>query len=84
MLVLAGRELYVEELQQHVAVDVFGDCGELLCNKDDMAECYTLVLQPTYKFYLAFENSMCEDYITEKVREMDRGLIIVQATHVTI
>lgn len=64
-----GRELYVRELQKYVEVDVFGKCGNLTCGrKFEYNHCFQHVLRPTYKFYLAFENNMCEDYITEKVR----------------
>ncbi|XP_063883121.1 alpha-(1,3)-fucosyltransferase C-like isoform X2 [Scylla paramamosain] len=62
----SGREVYVQELQQHTEVDVFGSCGELKCSIESIEECYTKVLRPTYKFYLAFENNLCEDYVTEK------------------
>lgn len=66
---LAGREFYVRELQQHLQVDVFGACGDLKCGKSHQdIECYSRLLRPNYKFYLAFENNLCEDYITEKVR----------------
>ncbi|XP_050701863.1 alpha-(1,3)-fucosyltransferase C-like [Eriocheir sinensis] len=63
----SGREYYVRELRWHIEVDVFGACGERQCPKDHMEDCYTSVLRPTYKFYLAFENNLCEDYLTEKV-----------------
>ena len=44
----------VRELQKNVSVDLFGKCGQKG--------------QPTkrYKFVLAFENSLCADYVTEK------------------
>lgn len=71
---LAGREFYVKELQRHIPVDVFGLCGDLRCGKNHMdVECYSDVLQPNYKFYLSFENNLCQDYITEKVCKR-RGL----------
>ncbi|XP_071529225.1 alpha-(1,3)-fucosyltransferase C-like [Panulirus ornatus] len=64
----SGREFYVRELKKYVSVDVFGLCGNLRCGKRHTDwRCYTDVLRPTYKFYLAFENSMCVDYLTEKV-----------------
>lgn len=71
MFVLAGREFYVQELRQHLQVDVFGLCGDLRCGKTHKdVECFSRLLQPTYKFYLSFENNMCQDYITEKVYNM--------------
>ncbi|XP_057367433.1 alpha-(1,3)-fucosyltransferase C-like [Daphnia carinata] len=55
------REEYVRQLSQFVTVDVFGQCGkECPTNCDDM-------LRSDYKFYLAFENSWCPDYVTEKL-----------------
>lgn len=54
------REEYVRQLSQHVAVDIFGNCTkECPYPCDDM-------LRAEYKFYLAFENSWCPDYVTEK------------------
>lgn len=64
----SGRELYVQELTQYVEVDIYGKCGPLTCGKSHHdTYCYSNVLAPNYKFYLAFENSLCNDYITEKV-----------------
>ena len=49
----------VMELKKYIDVDVYGKCG-----KSCKPNCFSLL--PKYKFYLAFENSICEDYITEK------------------
>lgn len=46
-------------------VDVFGACGKLTCTRDDEDACFNMLKQD-YKFYLAFENSNCQYYITEK------------------
>ncbi|XP_046451560.1 alpha-(1,3)-fucosyltransferase C-like [Daphnia pulex] len=61
----SGREKYVLELQKYVEVDVYGTCGNLTCSHSDHIECYKM-LERDYKFYLAFENSICKDYVTEK------------------
>lgn len=58
------REAYVAELSKHVQVDIYGKCGSLSC-PPKQKQCDEL-LDETYKFYLAFENSLCKDYITEK------------------
>lgn len=64
----SGREKYVKELQNHVQVDVYGRCGSLTCGKNHRdTYCYTDVLAVGYRFYLSFENSLCRDYVTEKV-----------------
>ncbi|KAL7645710.1 UNVERIFIED_CONTAM: hypothetical protein RMT77_002587 [Armadillidium vulgare] len=59
-----GRWLYARALKSLIDVDTYGLCGEVKCpglyNKD-------CPLINSYKFYLAFENSNCKDYITEKV-----------------
>jgi alpha-1,3-fucosyltransferase len=54
------REEYVRQLSQYVPVDIFGRCA-----KDCPMNCDEMI-RTNYKFYLAFENSWCPDYITEK------------------
>lgn len=61
-----GRDKYAKELQKYIDVDIFGDCGSQICPRYEQENCYKL-LRTTYKFYLAFENSNCKDYITEKL-----------------
>lgn len=59
------RENVVKELSKYIPVDVFGSkspCGQMQCPKCNWAD----MLQNTYRFYLAFENSICKDYVTEK------------------
>jgi len=57
-LTLSRREKYVELLQRHVAVDVYGACGPSLCPADgDDADRCPRLLATDYKFYLAFEVS---------------------------
>ncbi|XP_021953092.2 alpha-(1,3)-fucosyltransferase C [Folsomia candida] len=58
------RENLVEELRQFLDIDIFGGCGNYTCPREtDM--CFKLI-EENYKFYLSFENSFCDDYITEK------------------
>ena len=56
------REDFVEKLSRYVKVDVYGKCGDLRCPKDEWCQ-ETL---SEYKFYVAFENSLCNGYISEK------------------
>ena len=58
------RQVFVEELLKHMDIDIYGDCGPLKCPKYEHA-CQEL-LRNKYKFYLSFENSICQDYVTEK------------------
>lgn len=61
----SNRQTYVTELQKYIPVDIFRACGNQTCTRGN-AGCDTM-LRDEYKFYLSFENSFCEDYITEKV-----------------
>ena len=62
------RKQFVHELQKHIQVDVFGgysrQFGEHRRCPQRNPTCSATISQ--YKFYLAFENALCEDYITEK------------------
>lgn len=59
------REVYVKELRKTVPVDVYGRCGQLSCEPKGSDKCYEEIAR-NYSFYLAFENSLCRDYVTEK------------------
>jgi alpha-1,3-fucosyltransferase len=59
------REKYVEELKKTVTVDVFGQCGDKECLPKMSEQCLEQ-LSKEYRFILAFENSICRDYVTEK------------------
>ena len=61
------REDYVSELQKLIPVDIFGGCGTKSCpgERINSGEC-RMLLESDYMFYLAFENSKCNDYVTEK------------------
>lgn len=68
------REEYVKTLtvelnKYNLKIDVFGHCGndslDVQCSKG-IKECNSLI-ESEYFFYLAFENSMSEDYVTEKL-----------------
>ncbi|NXL86676.1 FUT6 fucosyltransferase, partial [Alectura lathami] len=55
------RVQYYQELKKHISVDVYGK-GHLPLPRDKL-----LSTVSQYNFYLAFENSQHEDYITEKL-----------------
>ncbi|KAJ8310158.1 hypothetical protein KUTeg_012023 [Tegillarca granosa] len=55
----------VKELAEHIDVEIYGGCGSKICSRDKADKCLHM-LGKDYKFYLAFENSNCRDYITEK------------------
>jgi hypothetical protein len=62
-----GRLAYIRELMRHIDVHSY---GTVLCNRtlaEDLGEVTKLDLLSRYKFTLAFENSVTDDYVTEKV-----------------
>jgi len=63
---LSRREKYVQALRVHFNVDVYGQCGRMKCARENESECWRNVSRD-YKFYLSFENSICRDYVTEKL-----------------
>lgn len=68
---ISNREQFVldletELIQYDLKLDIYGKCGFLTCPVSSMAECLVKV-QLDYFFYLAFENSFSEDYVTERL-----------------
>ena len=59
------RMEYAAEIAKYIDVDIYGACGTHVCSRSQRNECDD-VLRKQYKFYLAFENSNCVHYITEK------------------
>ena len=62
---------YVRQLQKYVSVTVYGKCNcyfgkRRFCKHHD-TDCKKELSK--YKFYLAFENDFCHDYVTEKYWE---------------
>ena len=59
------RELLVRNLSLYIPVDVYGDCpGGHKCQNRPQCD---RMLGQFYRFYLSFENSLCPDYVTEKL-----------------
>lgn len=59
-----NRVLYAKELNNYISVDIYGKCGTII--DEIRSDSYVQMLDQDYKFYLAFENSNCVDYVTEK------------------
>ena len=51
------REGLLKSLSKYINIDVYGKCGNLSCSKSE--EC-DVMLNDSYKFYLSFENSLCQ------------------------
>lgn len=62
---------FVRNLREALAnyeqeIDIYGGCGNSYCPTDQMDECL-VKLEKDYYFYLSFENSLSDDYVTEKL-----------------
>ena len=70
------REDYVAEFNGIIDVDIYGGCGMPSCGKGDHS-CFDDIATK-YKFYLAFENTFYDNYVTEKLFTwFDRNIITV-------
>ncbi|CAG7660588.1 unnamed protein product [Allacma fusca] len=67
----------IAELQKHIQVDVYGKCGNLKCDDKSRSkiDCKR-TLGKEYKFYLSFENSICQDYVSEKLFQAYLGEMV--------
>ncbi|KAH7702075.1 Fucosyl transferase family protein [Aphelenchoides avenae] len=66
------REAFVAELSKHINVTQYGACGDDSCPGK---ECLLEKIE-RYYFYLAFENSVCRDYVTEKFWTAVKNLVV--------
>ena len=56
----SGRENVISRLSKLINIHIYGRCGPLKCSKKPKdSSCY-VALNNTYKFYLSFENSLCQ------------------------
>ena len=66
------REKYVDILKQYIDIDILGKCGrKWTCGRvfnHEAGDCFS-ILNSTYRYYLAFENALCSEYISEKFYE---------------
>lgn len=59
-----GREVFFRWMADYVPIDIYGACGNLKCPSENGNQCDTVL--ESYKFYIAAENSIRPDYVTEK------------------
>jgi hypothetical protein len=78
--VTSNRINFINELRKHIKVDIFGGMGKkcpdafrdknlnvsIIINTHPNDGLCKEIIYHEYKFYFAFENSFCDDYITEK------------------
>ena len=50
-------------------IEIYGSCGKLRCQIRNPRGpwCWKNVFAPNYYFYFSMENTLCDEYITEKV-----------------
>ncbi|XP_063437124.1 alpha-(1,3)-fucosyltransferase 7-like [Mytilus trossulus] len=73
----AERYRLVNEISQHINVDYYGECGSLKCEIKHNS-CLPPNTLRRYRFRLAFEDSNCRDYVTEKFWDtLSKGIIPV-------
>ena len=64
------RMAFVQKLKEYIQVDIYGAMAPftsiLKCPRSKKDFCMKM-LGRDYKFYLSFENSLCDDYVTEKL-----------------
>ncbi|XP_043914858.1 alpha-(1,3)-fucosyltransferase 10 [Protopterus annectens] len=78
----SDRDSYIRELMKYIKIDSYGEClrnkelPQHLKDPSSMDENSFFKVLAQYKFTLAFENAVCEDYITEKLwRPLKLGVV---------
>lgn len=67
-----NRLAYLNELKKYIDLDIYGKCGRACPTNTN---CRQHILD-SYKFIFVFENSICNDYITEKFFEAVKNDIV--------
>ncbi|XP_049878846.1 alpha-(1,3)-fucosyltransferase C-like [Pectinophora gossypiella] len=69
-------ESLVKELKGYnYSIDLYGSCGENKCPNGALYKCYKMI-EKNYFFQLVFEDSIAEDFVTEKlVKVMQLSLV---------
>ncbi|EDV19149.1 uncharacterized protein TRIADDRAFT_34075 [Trichoplax adhaerens] len=62
---LNARMKYVQALSKYISIDIYGICGNKTCIGTNR-HCWKTVFSRSM-FYLSFENSVCAEYVTEKL-----------------
>jgi alpha-1,3-fucosyltransferase len=71
----SNRMKLVKKLQDYgIEVDIYGKAGNLSLPKNAANE--SKLLDENYKFYFSFENSLCVDYVTEKLFKVMNSFVI--------
>ncbi|KAL3079124.1 hypothetical protein niasHT_036177 [Heterodera trifolii] len=68
----SGRDLLTKQLHELIELDLFGKCSGKNC---DEQKCYQQQMESHF-FYLAFENTVCSEYVTEKFWNALRSLTV--------
>jgi len=70
----SDRDAYVKELMKYIDIDSYGSClnnkqfkNTSLHDTSEMHNEEVYEILSKYKFHIAFENAICDDYITEKL-----------------
>uniref|UniRef100_A0A914VZ55 Fucosyltransferase n=1 Tax=Plectus sambesii TaxID=2011161 RepID=A0A914VZ55_9BILA len=68
----SGRESIVRALQRYINIEQSGYCAGRQCDYS----CEQRIL-PDYRFFIAFENNICRDYVTEKFWRLKRLIVSI-------
>ena len=63
----SAREIYIYRLSKWVDIHIYSACKFHKSRVKHLTREEFRMMRAKYRFYLAFENSLCEDYVTEKL-----------------